>query len=146
MNMNEFTQKSQEAILAAKSVAEEYGNPEIQPEHLLLALIEQDEGIVPRVLQRMNVDVRSMRNAAQDAVEELPRVSGGTQASVGRRLNRVLDHAQKARGEFNDEYVSTEHLLLGLIRGGGGKTDRILQGAGVREDAVMQALRDRSGT
>lgn len=146
MNMNEFTQKSQEAILGAQSVAQEYGNPEIQPEHLLLALLNQGEGVVPRLLQRINVNVPQMRRAVQEAIEGMPRVTGGTQPTVGRRLRRVIEQAQNVRRDFNDEYVSTEHLLLGLIRAAGGRADRILQSAGVAEDAVMRALQEIRGS
>ncbi|GAP64292.1 ATP-dependent Clp protease ATP-binding subunit ClpB [Ardenticatena maritima] len=147
MNLNEFTEKAQEAILRAQSLAVEYGHPEIQPEHVLYALLEQDEGVVPRVLQRLNIDVRAMRAAVKDALEKMPRVSGGAgQPLVSQRLRRVVEKAQEARRQFNDDYLSTEHFLLGIIRAAGGAADRILRTYNVEENAVMAALQQIRGS
>ncbi len=147
MNLNEFTEKAQEAILRAQSLAVEYGHPEIQPEHVLYALLEQEDGVVPRVLQRLNIDVRAMRAAVKDALEKMPRVSGGTgQPLVSQRLRRVVEKAQEARRQFNDDYLSTEHFLLGIIRAAGGAADRILRTYNVEENAVMAALQQIRGS
>ena len=147
MNLNEFTEKAQEALLAAQSLAQEYGHPEIQPEHLLYTLLQQDEGIVPRILQRLGVSAAQVRDDVRRTLENMPRVSGAAaQPLVSQRLRRVLEAAQDVQRKFRDDYLSTEHLLIGLIRAAGGATDRILRQYGVEENAVMAALQQIRGS
>jgi len=147
MNLNKFTEKAQEALLAAQQLAEDGNHNQIEPEHLLLALLQQQEGVVPEVLQQVGASPVALRRQVQAELEKLPKVYGGaTQVYVSARLKRVLDRAQKEIETFRDEYVSTEHLLLGLIQAAGGATDRILQAAGVTRDATLQALRAIRGS
>ncbi len=147
MNLNEFTEKAQEALLNAQSMAQEYGHPEIQPEHLLDALLRQDEGIVPRILQRLHIDVARLREEVRHTLENMPRVSGAAaQPYVSQRLRRVLEQAQQVQRTFHDDYLSTEHLFIGLIRAAGGATDRMLRQHGVDENAVMAALQHIRGS
>ena len=147
MNLNKFTEKAQEAILAAQSLAQEGNHNQVEPEHLLAALLQQREGVVPEVLQQVGASPAALRRQAESELDKLPKVYGGTaQVYISPRLSRVLDRAQKEIGTFRDEYVSTEHLLLGLIQAAGGATDRILQGAGVTRDAALQALRTIRGS
>jgi ATP-dependent Clp protease ATP-binding subunit ClpB len=147
MNLNKFTEKAQEAVLAAQQLAEDGNHNQIEPEHLLLALLQQQEGVVPEVLQQVGASPAALRRQVQAELEKLPKVYGGaTQVYVSPRLKRVLDRAQKETQTFRDEYVSTEHLLLGLIQVAGGATDRVLQAAGVTRDATLQALRAIRGS
>jgi len=137
---DKFTVKSQEAIQRSSELASEHGNPEVLPLHLLLALLEDREGIVPPVLGKVGIEVAAIEAEARRAVERLPKVSGGAvQPRVSSELEKVLDQAFKEAGSFKDEYVSAEHLLLALIEG---KDDasRVLAGHGAKRDATLKAL------
>src|SRR4028119_461765 len=112
-NINRWTQKSQEVLVAAQNVAERNGNAQVEPEHLLLALIEQGEGVVPQVLGKLNLAVGALIQQTTAELNKLPRVSGGTiERAIGPRLRTVLVRAHDELQTFGDEYVSTEHLLL----------------------------------
>src|SRR4051794_12499863 len=144
---NRFTQKSQEAIVAAQNLAERNGNSQVEPEHLLLALIEQGDGVVPQVLSKMQVAVGALAQQVRAELGKLPRVSGsGVQVGISNRLRTVLLRAHDELARFGDEYVSTEHLLLAILSHAGGAAQRILQQAGVTHDALLQALREVRGT
>ncbi len=116
MQQDRFTIKSQEAVAAAQRIATEHSNPEAAPAHLLLALLEQDEGVVVPVLQRLGEETESVRAQALAAVEELPKLSGNTvpQIRPSNELVWVLQQAEKEASGLADEYISTEHLLLAL--------------------------------
>src|SRR6185312_6812490 len=110
-----LTVKSQEAMQQAQGRAAEYGNPEIQPVHLLLALIEDREGVIPAVLEKIGVPTQRLESELHAIEQKLPRVSGASgQPGLSNSLNRALDQAFKEAANFRDEYVSTEHLLLGI--------------------------------
>jgi ATP-dependent Clp protease ATP-binding subunit ClpB len=146
-NINRFTQKSQEAISAAQSVAERNGNSQVEPEHLLLALLEQSDGVVPQVLQKLNLAVGALAQQVRAELGKLPRVSGGgVQVDISNRLRTVLLRAYDELGQFGDEYVSTEHLLLALRDHAGGAVERILKGAGLTRPGLLGALREVRGT
>src|SRR6185295_9078590 len=104
---NRFTQKSQEAIVAAQNIAERNGNSQVEPEHLLLALLEQNEGVVPAVLNKMNVAVGALAQQVRAEINRLPRVSGsGAQLYYSQRMRTVLTRAHDELAQFGDEYVS----------------------------------------
>ncbi len=146
-NINRFTQKSQEAILAAQEIGERNGNSQIEPEHLLLALLEQSDGVVPQVLAKLNVPVGALVQQITVEVKKLARISGSNvQVNLSQRLRTVLLRAYDELGQFGDEYVSTEHLLLALLDHGGGATQRVLQQAGLDRNKLLQALREVRGT
>jgi ATP-dependent Clp protease ATP-binding subunit ClpB len=143
---NRFTQKSQEAIVAAQNIAERNSNSEVLPEHLLLALLEQSDGVVPQVLEKMGIAAGVLIQQTRAEVGKLPRVSGsGVQVGLSSRLRTVLLKAHDELAQFGDEYVSTEHLLLSILTHAGGRAQRILQQAGVTRDALLQALREVRG-
>jgi ATP-dependent Clp protease ATP-binding subunit ClpB len=143
---NRFTQKSQEAIVAAQNIAERNSNSEVLPEHLLLALLEQSDGVVPQVLEKMGIAAGVLIQQTRAEVGKLPRVSGsGVQVGLSSRLRTVLLKAHDELAQFGDEYVSTEHLLLSILTHAGGGAQRILQQAGVTRDALLQALREVRG-
>lgn len=147
MNTNRFTQKSYEAIAAAQSTAERAGNSEVQPEHLLYALLDQGDGVVPQVLAKMNIAVGALKQQASAEVGKLPRMSGSNmQVQLGARTRQVILHAHDELGQFGDEYVSTEHLLLALLDHSGGATQRILKQAGLNRAALLDALRAVRGS
>jgi ATP-dependent Clp protease ATP-binding subunit ClpB len=146
-NINRFTEKSQEALVAAQNLAERNGNSQVEPEHLLLALLEQGEGVVPQVLSKLNLAVGAIAQQLRTELNRLPRVSGsGVQINISPRLRTVLVQAHDELQTFGDEYVSTEHLLLAILEYAGGAAERILKGAGLTRDALLLALREVRGT
>src|SRR6202046_2475337 len=109
-----LTVKSKEAMQQAQGRAAELSNPELQPVHLLLALIEDREGVIPAVLEKIGVPTERLESDLHGIEEKLPRVAGAaTQPGVGQALNKALEQAFREAANFKDEYVSTEHLLLG---------------------------------
>src|SRR5215212_1669482 len=118
MDINKYTEKAQEAILGAQQIADREGNPEILPEHLLLTLIEQKEGVVPEIVRKMNADPGAVATADRAELAKLPRVHGGSQPGLSARLRKVTDAAEAEAERLKDEYVSTEHLLLAIASEG----------------------------
>src|ERR1700748_985388 len=114
---DKFTVKSQEAIQAAQGQAAENGNPEVLPLHLMAALLEDKEGVVLPVLEKVGVPVQQLLATVNAAIDKLPKVQGASNPpGMGQALTRVLDGAFKEAETFKDDYVSTEHLLLSLAR------------------------------
>ena len=111
---DKFTVKSQEAVQAANGIAQDNGNPELLPLHLLTALLGDHEGVILPILEKIGVPTPQLAAKAKDALQKLPKVQGGTQPGMGQGLQRVLDQASKEAENFHDDYVSTEHLLLAL--------------------------------
>ena len=146
-NTNRFTQKSQEALFAAQTIAERNNNSQVDPEHLLLALIDQKEGVVLQVLSKLNLATGALLQQLRAEVNRLPRVSGsGVQVGISPRLRTVLVRAHDELAQFGDEYVSTEHLLLAILAHAGGAAQRILQQTGLTRDNLLLALREVRGT
>jgi ATP-dependent Clp protease ATP-binding subunit ClpB len=145
MDLSKFTIKSQEAVQAAQTKAVRYAHVEVDGEHLLLALVEQADGLVPRLLQRMEVPVDGLRARLEQELERRPRVSGpGTEPGkvyVTQRLNKLLVKAEDEANRLKDEYVSVEHILLGLIEEGSSTpAGRILQEFHVTRDVFLKTL------
>lgn len=145
-NTNRFTQKSYEAIAAAQAAAERLGNAEVQPEHLLYALLDQSDGVVPQVLAKLNLPVGALKQQINNEISRFPRMSGGgVQVQLGSRLRTVLIKAHDELAQFGDEYVSTEHLLLAILDHAGGGAERVLKQAGLTRDKLLMALREVRG-
>ena len=115
MNLNKFTEKAQEAVLASPQLASELNHAQVEPEHLLVTLLEQPEGVVPAVLQKLNADPAAVSRSLRDMLSRQPKAYGGAEPHLSPRLRVVLDAAQAEARAMQDEYVSTEHLLLGLL-------------------------------
>jgi ATP-dependent Clp protease ATP-binding subunit ClpB len=150
MDPNKLTQKSQEALHAAQTKALRYGHQEVDGEHLFLALLEQPEGLVPRLLSKMDIPVEQLKAEVEAELQKWPSVSGpGTEAGkiyVTQRLNRLLVKAEEEANRLKDEYVSVEHLILPLIEeGSGSATGRILKRFNVTTDRFLQALIELRG-
>ncbi|HVP51355.1 MAG TPA: ATP-dependent chaperone ClpB [Terriglobales bacterium] len=145
---DKFTIKAQEAIQAANDLASQHGNPELQPVHVLAALLEDREGIVGPVLERIGADGQAILAAARAQIERLPKVSGGgaTQVSLSAAVSRVFDQAFKQAENFKDEYVSTEHLLLAIAQAKGDPAQALLMQQGATHDAILKALTSVRGT
>ncbi|MCX7789764.1 MAG: AAA family ATPase, partial [Chloroflexaceae bacterium] len=145
-NTSRFTQKSTEAIIAAQTIAERNGNSEVQPEHLLYALLEQTDGVVPQVLTRLNLAVGALKQQVNAEINKLPRISGAkAEPQYSSRMRAVLLRAYDEIGQFGDEYVSTEHLLLAILDHAGGGAERVLKQAGLTRDKLLAALREVRG-
>jgi ATP-dependent Clp protease ATP-binding subunit ClpB len=141
MNLNKYTEKAQEAILGAQQSAQSAGHPELQPEHLALALVTQPDGVVPAVLAKMQVDAAALARDLQSLVDKLPRVQGGASPGLGRRLQQVLQNAEGEAERLKDEFTSTEHLFLALgAEAGRAASAETLKRRGVTRDAILQAL------
>src|SRR3954449_13093260 len=127
MQPDRFTIKSQEAVAAAQRLASEGGNPEVAPPHLLLALLDQDEGVVVPVLQRLGVDAQDARARARDAIGKLPQLSGNSVPDVrpASEFVWVLQQAEKESTGLGDEYISTEHILLALAEPKSGVSEEL---------------------
>ena len=145
MDPSRLTQKSQEALHDAQTKALRFGHPEVDGEHLLLALVDQPDGIVPRLLTQAGADVDRLRPALEAELSRRPRVTGPGvspgQISVTQRLGRLLDSAEQEAQRLKDDYVSVEHLVLALLdEGQGAAAGRLLAEQGVSRDAFLQAL------
>ncbi len=145
MDLNKFTVKSQEALQQAQTKAIRYGHVEVDGEHLMLALLEQPEGLVPGLLKRMEIPVDELHRRVQEELERKPRISGpGVEAGkvyITQRLNTLLAKAQDEADHLKDEYVSVEHLLLAFAgEGSATPAGRILQQFGVTRDLVLKTL------
>src|SRR5689334_17249750 len=114
IRFDKLTLKGQEALQAAQSHAQEKGNPQVTPEHLLWALLEQKEGVVLPILQKLGVNLPTIARDLADLVSKLPKIQGQAELYISPALNRVLEDAFKEADQFKDEYVSTEHILLAL--------------------------------
>ena len=147
MNQNQLTIKSQEALQKAQVFAEDRGHPELTVEHLLSALIEDGEGLASRLLNHMEVSVTSVRQKLSEALGRLPETRGDTQLRPGDELGRVLDSAAKEARRLKDEYISIEHLLLGILKGAAGSTaGRLLEEEGVNTARFEETLRHVRGS
>ncbi len=138
---DKLTLKAQEAVQRANDLASEHGNPELQPAHLLLALVEDTEGIVPPVLEKIGASSTAVQANARALIERLPKVSGGgaTQANLSANASKVLESAFKEAERFKDEFVSTEHLLL-AIADGKDEAAKLLASQGATRDSILKAL------
>ena len=145
MKMDRFTQKSQEALLRAQQIARDNGHQEVQPAHLLLALLERPEGVVQPVMRKIGAEPADLASDLAGAMKALPRVEGATDQYISQSLRRALDNAFKAAERLKDEYVSTEHLLL-AITDEKGPAAEALKRAGVTHDAILAALQEVRGT
>jgi ATP-dependent Clp protease ATP-binding subunit ClpB len=147
MRLDKFTIKAQEALAAGHSTAEQHANQEVTPEHVLRALLTQEEGVVLAVLRKVGADPEGLLRKVDEELATQPQVRGATaEAYVGRRMKDLLDEAARQSDEFKDEYVSSEHLLLALLSKDLGAASRLLREAGVDRDTVLKALAEVRGS
>src|SRR5438045_7992266 len=114
MKLDRFTEKAQEALQEAAELAREIGNQAVEPEHLLLSLVRQDEGVARTILERTGATVQALQPALVSAIERFPKVSGGAQPYLSEALSKNLDQAEREAERLKDEYISNEHLLLAV--------------------------------
>lgn len=147
INPNKLTVKSQEALQTAVEIASNYGNNQVEPEHLLAALIQDPEGVVVSVLRKVGANIDMIRVRATGILEKLPKITGaaGTQQFASNALNKLFDDARREAEVLKDEYVSTEHLLIALVSDSG-QAGRLLREQGVTKDAILRALQSVRGS
>ncbi len=142
MDLNKYTEKAREAVIAAQQLAEELNHAQIEPEHLLATLVEQADGIVPAVLRKLEVDPADLARSLRAELDRTPKAYGGSQPGLSERLRSVADKAQGEAKRLKDEFVSTEHLLLAIASETARQSAaaRLLHQSGVTKDSVLQAL------
>jgi ATP-dependent Clp protease ATP-binding subunit ClpB len=144
MDLNKYTQKSQEAILSAQQIAQDYGHAAIEPAHLLLALLRQDEGVVPAIVTKVAGSVQGLRDDLSNDLDKRPRMQGSnTEPGLAQPTSNVLQAAERYAKGMQDDYVSTEHILLGLTESPEG---RRLASFGLTKDAILNALKSVRGS
>jgi len=147
MNINKYTEKAQEAVLGAQHLAEEMNHAQIEPEHLLVSLVEQREGIVPELVRKLNLDPAAIATAARELLARMPQAYGGSQPGLSPRLKLVTDMAQAEADRLKDEYVSTEHLLVAIAsETGRSPSAKLLSERGITRDKVFAALTSIRGS
>jgi ATP-dependent Clp protease ATP-binding subunit ClpB len=141
MNINKFTEKAQEAMLGAQHLAEQMNHSQIEPEHLLVALVEQREGIIPELLRKMSSDPATIGHGARELLAQLPQAYGGAQPGLSPRLKLVADLAEAEAERLKDEYISTEHLFVAIAsETGRSPAAKFLQAQGITRDKIFEAL------
>ncbi|MBO4391482.1 MAG: type VI secretion system ATPase TssH, partial [Lachnospiraceae bacterium] len=146
MNIQKFTQKSLEAVQNCEKIAYEFGNQEIDQEHLLKALLDQEDSLFKKLLQKMGADSRIVGEMTEQALNKRPKVSGSSgQLYLSNALNQVLLNAEDEAKKMGDEYVSVEHLILAMIAKPNAEVKRIFTQNGITRDAFLGALKDVRG-
>ena len=141
MNIQKFTQKSVEAINNCEKLAYDYGNQEIEQEHLLVALLQQEEGLIPKLIEKMEIDVQHFTQNAISKLDARVKVSGSnSNVYVGKDLNNVLIHAEDEAKPMGDEYVSVEHLFLAIIKYASKDMKALFREVGISREGFLQAL------
>ena len=142
MNFEKFTQNAQQAVADSQAIAIENGQQQLEGEHLHLALLRQREGLVPRLLTYMGLDVEVLSREVQGEIDRLPKVYGGGdgQLYASRRFSQLLTSAERAAGQFKDEYVSVEHLYLALVEESNTPSAKIFRQYGIDKEKLLQAL------
>jgi ATP-dependent Clp protease ATP-binding subunit ClpB len=146
MRLDKLTIKAQEAIQTAQSLADQHEHQAVEPEHLLAALLQQREGVVTPILAKLGVRAGAVQQQVEAELARVPKVRGGGGQYLGERLKSALDRAQREAERLKDEYVSTEHLLIGIAHDRDGAAGRALAAAGITPDAIYKALVDVRGT
>ena len=139
MNINKFTQKSMEAVQNCEKIASDYGNQEIEQEHLLYSLLTLEDSLISKMIEKMGIDPQTFLNRVEELIEKRPKVQGG-QPYVGQYLNKVLISAEDEMKVFGDEYVSVEHLFLAMIKHPSSTIKNLFKEFGITRETFLQAL------
>ncbi len=147
MNINKYTEKAREAVAAAIELAQQQNHPQVEPEHLLVALVEQRQGIVPELLRKMEKDPAAIARASRDLLKNIPQAYGGSQPGMSPRFKLVTDDAQNEADRLKDDFVSTEHLFYAIAsEGGRSPAAQLLKQQGVTGDAIRDGLKSVRGS
>ncbi len=146
MNIQKYTEKAQEALLGAQRIAEDRNHSQVDAEHLLVALLQQEQGVVPRVLEKLGVRPQQVLLRLSAELDRLPKIYGPTQVTMSARLRRILQQAFEEANRLTDEYVSTEHLFLAIVDDPeAGPAKSVLAGFGITREQVYRALMEVRG-
>ncbi|MDD4838806.1 MAG: Clp protease N-terminal domain-containing protein, partial [Synergistaceae bacterium] len=145
MNMNKMTQKSQEAFYDAQNIAIKHGHQEVDSEHLALALISQENGLIPKLIGKMGLPVENIRNALEIDLRKRPRVSGAGQEAgkifVSQRLSQLIVNAGEEAEKLRDEYISVEHIFLAMLsEGTSSPSTKVFATFGLTKDGFLKTL------
>jgi len=147
MDVSRYTEKAQEALGQAQRLASEYNHSQIEPEHMLLALIRQADGVVPQIIGKLGLTPQALQREVDAELQRRPKVYGSaTQVGIGLALQNVLNRAEAQAQTMHDEYVSTEHMLMGIVLVPSGRASEILQQHGVTLNRIYEALTSIRGT
>ncbi|MCA9824146.1 MAG: ATP-dependent chaperone ClpB [Dehalococcoidia bacterium] len=140
MNLNRYTEKAQEAVIEAKQLSEEYSHQEVTPDHLVVALVEQEGGVVPRLLKLMQLQPESIATPVRSALARAPKLTGHRQVYLSRALDQVTTLAEEEAERLKDDYTSTEHLFLAAVDRAEGETAALFARSNLTHDSVLQAM------
>ncbi|QTQ14260.1 ATP-dependent chaperone ClpB [Treponema parvum] len=144
MDLEHFTLKAQDALQSANALAQQNDHSEIGLEHILMALLQQKDGLVPPLIERIGANVQSLIQKTQELLDSDPRISGNTQTVLSNEAQKILAKAEKEMSDLHDRYLSTEHILLAITKSDG-RTAEVLRSAGITHEAVLKALKDIRG-
>ncbi|QTQ11560.1 ATP-dependent chaperone ClpB [Treponema parvum] len=144
MDLEHFTLKAQDALQSANALAQQNDHSEIGLEHILMALLQQKDGLVPPLIERIGANVQSLIQKTQELLDSDPRISGNTQTVLSNEAQKILAKAEKEMSDLHDRYLSTEHILLAITKSDG-RTAEVLRSAGITHEAVLKALKDVRG-
>jgi ATP-dependent Clp protease ATP-binding subunit ClpB len=145
MQPERYTTKAQAALQSAQRIAQDHSHQEIDGEHLLAALLQQEDGLIQPLLQKLGVAIPALSAELEQALQRRVKVQGAAEPFLGASLKKALDAAEAQAAKLKDEYVSTEHMLLGLLAQGGAPLKKIFQSAGIKSDDVLKALAELRG-
>lgn len=140
MNIQKLTQKSLEAVQSAQSLASEYKNQQITQQHLLYALLTQEGGLIPQLLIKMNIDENTFTSQVQNSLKNLPKLSGSFEVYLSQEADKALNDAEKIASEMKDEYVSVEHLFLGILNNANPELKKIFKAFSINKQEFLKAL------
>jgi ATP-dependent Clp protease ATP-binding subunit ClpB len=146
MRLDKLTIKAREALVAAQDLAARTGQPELLPEHILAALIDQEGGLVGALLKKVGANPQALAASLRETIDRLPKQQGGIEVGLSRRARDLIEAAEKEAEKFKDEYTSTEHLVLAAAQRDFGAASRALKDAGVTHDALLKALTEVRGS
>jgi ATP-dependent Clp protease ATP-binding subunit ClpB len=148
MTLDKFTLKAQDAVAVAQQIASEYGNQQIEPEHVIMAMLRDTEGIIPVILKKAGLNIPALETSLEHEIKKLPKVQGTglTQFYLSKRAQQLFAEALKIASTLKDEYISTEHLLLSIVQNDKGDAGKILREMGLQEDNIMLILKEIRGS
>ncbi len=148
MTLDKFTIKAQDALAVGQQIASEYGNQQIEPEHILAAMLRDQEGIIPTILKKAGLNLAAVDKSIEYEISKLPKIQGGglVQTYLSPASQQVLNNAMQNAKNLKDDYVSTEHILLALAQEGSGHTGKILREMGLTDQTVMKTLKEIRGS
>ncbi len=146
MNLNKLTIKAKEAVEKSVEIANNLNHQEITEEHLLKALVEQEDGLIRPILKQLEINLRRLESELQNRLEQKPRITGVSQTYLSKDLNQTLDRAAKEAGHLKDDFVSTEHLLLALVKTSNAGLQQWFSSLGILPDRILIAVRNLRGT